>query len=110
MFWNNFSRHQFPFKVAKDSLASVEGFRVMVLLAYTHLFGMRVCPNCPHCNYDEDQDPCQDCFGSNAKAEGGVFGRLDGGFTSFEAQKSTGALHALGAVWVPPRCLLDVSR
>ena len=59
-----------------------------------HLFGMRVCPNCPHCNHDERTDPCQDCFGSNAKSEGGVFGRIDAGYTSSEAQKSTGALHA----------------
>ena len=89
--------------IAKDSLASVEGFRIMVLLAYKHLFGMRVCPNCPHCNHDEHSDPCQDCFGSNAKSEGGVFGRLDAGYTSFEAQKSTGALHAHSQLFV--QCL-----
>ena len=89
--------------IAKDSLASVEGFRVMVLLAYEHLFGMRVCPNCPHCNHDDDAEPCQDCFGSNAKSEGGVFGRLDAGYTSFEAQKSTGALHAHSQLFV--QCL-----
>ena len=51
--------------IAKDSLASVEGFRVMVLVAYRHLFGMRVCPNCPHCNHDDHADPCQDCFGNH---------------------------------------------
>ena len=89
--------------IAKDSLASVEGFRVMVLLAYRHLFGMRVCPNCPHCNHDEREEPCQDCFGSNAKSEGGVFGRLDAGYSSFEAQKSTGALHAHSQLFV--QCL-----
>jgi len=89
--------------IAKDSLASVEGFRVMVLLAYKHLFGMRVCPNCPHCNHDDSADPCQDCFGSNAKSEGGIFGRDDAGYTSFEAQKSTGALHAHSQLFV--QCL-----
>ncbi len=89
--------------LAKDSLASVDGFRIMVLLAYEHLFGMRVCPNCPHCNHDEAVSPCQDLFGSNAKAEGGVFGRIDAGYTSFEAQKSTGALHAHSQLFV--RCL-----
>ena len=51
--------------IARDSLASVEGFRIMVLLAYKHLFGMRVCPNCPHCNHDAGADPCQDCFGNH---------------------------------------------
>ena len=89
--------------VAKDSLASVEGFRVMVLLAYQHLFGMRVCPNCPHCNHGEGAVPCQDLFGSNAKAEGGIFGRIDAGYSSFEAQKSTGALHAHSQLFV--QCL-----
>ena len=89
--------------IAKDSLASVEGFRVMVMLAYEHLFGMRVCPNCPHCNHDEHDNPCQDCFGSNATPEGGVFGRIDAGYTSFEAQKSTGSLHAHSQLFV--QCL-----
>ena len=89
--------------IAKDSLASVEGFRVMVMLAYEHLFGMRVCPNCPHCNHDERDNPCQDCFGSNATPEGGVFGRIDAGYTSFEAQKSTGSLHAHSQLFV--QCL-----
>lgn len=49
--------------IAKDSLASVDGFRLMVLLAYEHLFGMRVCPNCPLCNHGDDARPCQDLFG-----------------------------------------------
>ena len=75
----------------------------MVLLAYEHLFGMRVCPNCPHCNHGEKFRPCQDLFGSNAKAEGGVFGRIDAGYTSFEAQKSTGSLHAHSQLFV--QCL-----
>ena len=89
--------------IAKDALASVDGFRVMVLLAYEYLFGMRVCPNCPHCNHDDITKACQDCFGSNAKAEGGIFGRLDAGYTSFEAQKSTGSLHAHSQLFI--QCL-----
>ena len=81
--------------IAKDALASVDGFKVLVLLAYEYLFGTRVCPNCPECNFNSDvTKACQDCFGSNAKAEGGIFGRMDAGYTSFEAQKSTGSLHA----------------
>ena len=80
--------------IAKDSLASVDGFKLRVLLAYEHLFGMRVCWNCPHCNHADDMNPCQDLFGSNATPEGAVFGRMDAGASSFEAQKSTGSLHA----------------
>jgi len=47
--------------------------------------------------------PCQDLFGSNAHPEGGIFGRIDAGFTSVEAQKSTGSLHAHSLLWL--QCL-----
>ena len=47
--------------------------------------------------------PCQDLFGSSATAEGGVFGRIDAGYTSIEAQKSTGSLHAHSQLFV--QCL-----
>ena len=33
-----------------DALASVDGFRMMVMLTLQHLFGVRFCPNCPDCN------------------------------------------------------------
>ena len=89
--------------IAKDSLASVDGFRVLVLLAYEHLFGMRVCWHCPHCNHGEGFEPCQDFFGSNATPEGGVFSRMDAGFSSFECQKSSGALHAHSQLF--PQCI-----
>ena len=75
--------------LAGDALASVDGFRVMVLLTFEHLFGLRVCQNCPQCNVGSS--PCQDLFGSNATAEGGIFGRIDAVYTSLEAQKSTGS-------------------
>ena len=56
---------------------------------------MRVCPDWPHCNAGEDDSrPCQDLFGSNATAEGGVFARPDSEYTSIEAQKSVDGLHA----------------
>ena len=44
--------------------------------------------------------PCQDLFGRNAHAEGGIFGRTGVGFTSVEAQKPTGSLHAHTLLWV----------
>ena len=52
--------------LARDSLASVDGFRVLVLATYEYLFGMRVCPYCPNCNCSHIYNPCQDHFGSNA--------------------------------------------
>ena len=89
--------------LARDSLASVDGFRTLVLAAYEYLFGMRVCPFCPDCNNGVSSRPCQDLFGSNAMPEGGIFGRVDAGYTSIEAQKSTGSLHAHSQLFV--QCL-----
>ena len=39
-------------------------------------------------------------FGSNAKAEAGIFGRVDAVYTSIESQQSTGSLHANSQVVV----------
>ena len=63
--------------LARDSLASVEGFRSIVLATCRYLFGMRVCPKCPDCNRGRGLIPCQDMLGSNAEPEGGIFGRMD---------------------------------
>ena len=89
--------------LARDPMASVEGFRVIVDATMRHLFGLRTCPNCPRCSHSEQMSPCQDLFGSNAAPEGGVFGRVDACYVSIEAQKSTGALHAHCQVFV--QCL-----
>ena len=47
---------------------------------------MRCCIRCPDC-------ACSDLFGSNARLEGGVLGRVDAVHGSIEAQKSAGSLH-----------------
>ena len=86
---------------ATDALAYVEGFRIMVHLTFSHLFQMNCCQNCPECNCSPE--PCQDMCGSNAKAEGGILGRVDAMYTSIEAQTSTGSLHAHSQVFV--QCL-----
>ena len=36
--------------LARDGLASVDGFRAICLLVATHLWGVRVCGHCPDCN------------------------------------------------------------
>jgi hypothetical protein len=56
--------------LARDALASVDGFHTLVLATYEYLFGMRVCPYCPDCN-SLPTDPCQDHFGSSALPQGG---------------------------------------
>ena len=80
--------------LARDALASVDAFWIIVLAAYEHLFGLRVCPRCPDCNTEKFHCPCQDLYGSNATSAGGIFGRIDAAYAAVEAQKSTGALHA----------------
>ena len=76
--------------LARDPLACADGFWALVQLALRHLFGVRWCPNCPHCS--NSKTPCVDAFGSSATAMGGILGRVDAAFGSIECQKS-GALH-----------------
>ena len=78
--------------LARDGLASVDGFRTGILLVCEFLWGLRVCPMCPDCNRGDADHGCQDLFGSNAFAEGGIVGRGDGVYISIEAQKSAGSL------------------
>ena len=91
--------------LARDPLASVDGFRMLVQLVLTHLFGLRLCEDCPRCNLDHRAiTPCTSCSsGSNATLVGGVFGRMDAAYVTIEAQKSTGSLHAHGQCFV--QCL-----
>ena len=72
--------------LATDSLASVDCFRITIQLTFQHLFGIMFCPKCPLCNHDKSDYPCQDLFGSNATAEGGILGRVDAVHTAIEAQ------------------------
>ena len=88
---NVFERRQ---AMARDPLASVDGFRVLALLVMEHLFGLRVCAQCPDCNLGSSPyTPCQDERGSSTTLMGGVFGRMDAAYVTIEAQKSTGSLH-----------------
>ena len=92
--------------LARDGLASVDGFRITILLTLEYIMGMRVCSECPDCNHkqrgegDDYWTSCQDLFGNNAYSDGGVFGRVEGIYISIEAQKSAGSLHAHGQVHV----------
>ena len=88
--------------VARDGLASVDGFRVGVLVTCQCIFGIRICTDCPECNHRGASGAYarQDLFGNNAYAEGGSFGRCDGIYISIEAQKSAGSLHAHAQVHV----------
>ena len=77
--------------LARDPLASVDGFHVLIRLLLQHLFGVNICHRCPDC--DETKKPCTDCRGSNASLSGGVFGRAEAVYVTIEAQKSSGSLH-----------------
>ena len=76
--------------LARDPLCTVEAFKVLVRVVLAQLLGIRMCPDCPHCN--KGKNPCQNRFGSNALPQGGIFGRCDGIFGGVETQKS-GSLH-----------------
>ena len=82
--------------IARDALASVDGFRTIVQLCLEYMFGMRFCVDCPNCI-------CADLFGSNAEPEGGIAGRVDGIYGSVETQKAAGSLHVHMQVFV--QCL-----
>ena len=87
--------------LARDPLASVDGFHTLALLLLKYIFGLHMCPHCPNCA--TTWHPCTDIAGSNATVVGGVFGRVDAAYVSIEAQKSTGSLHAHCQVFV--QCL-----
>ena len=76
--------------LARDPLCAVDAFTVHVRVVLACLLGIRMCPECPHCN--NGNTPCQDKFGSNAEAQGGSLGRCDALFGAVETQKS-GVLH-----------------
>ena len=87
--------------LARDPLASVDGFQTLALLLLKHIFGLHMCQQCPDCV--RTWHPCIDIAGSSATVVGGVFGRVDAAYISIEAQKSTGSLHAHCQVFV--QCL-----
>jgi hypothetical protein len=77
--------------LARDPLASVDGFHTLPRLLCRHIFGIHMCDQCPDC--DKTAHPCGDSFGSSATLSGGSFGRVDAMYVTIEAQKSTGSLH-----------------
>ena len=76
--------------MARDPLCAADSFNVYCRIVLARLLGVRMCPECPHCNMGDR--PCQDMYGSNAEPQGGVFGRVDALFSGVEAQRA-GALH-----------------
>ena len=92
----------------RNPLACVLGFRTHVAITLQALFGVRMCPNCPHCNGDdvtklnnkgENITGCCDMFGSISSPVGGIFGRVDAYYGSIECQKA-GSLHIHCLIWV----------
>ena len=82
--------------ISRDALACVDGFHTIVYLFMEYFLGIRCCIDCPNCT-------CADLFGSNARPEGGILGRVDSIYGSIEAQKSAGSLHLHMQVFV--QCL-----
>ena len=57
---------------AQDPHAVIEAYKVEIKFRLMILLGVRMCPNCPRCNFRGKG--CQDKFGSNMRPGGGVFG------------------------------------
>ena len=73
--------------ISNDILCCVEAFLVLVKVVLATLLGIRMCPKCPHCNANDSKYPCQDQFGSNFDAFGGIFGGCDGFGGGVESQR-----------------------
>jgi len=73
--------------ISNDILCCVEAFLVLVKVVLATLLGIRMCPKCPHCNANGSSFPCQDQFGSNFDAFGGIFGGCDGFGGGVESQR-----------------------
>ena len=86
---------------ARDPLACLYAFQTLVRLMLRNLLGVRVCAQCPRCNFGDA--PCMDGFGSVAHPEGGSHGRCDAYFACVEAQGSSKSLHV--HVMVFPQCI-----
>ena len=76
---------------SQDPLACLYAFLVNIKIVLPRLYGLRMCPECPHCV--ESEKPCMDIYGSNATPIGGSAGRCDHMIGAVEAQKAEGVLH-----------------
>jgi len=101
--------------LARDPLASVYGFRIIVRIILQALFGVRACSNCPDCsNSSECPCSCVDEFGSVASPEGGIAGLLEAYHGGIESQGQTGSLHVHMCMFVArihqQTKLVDIAR
>ena len=76
----------------------VDAFLVYCKCVLARLLGIRMCPQCPHCNANEAGNPCQDEFGSNMLPFGGIFGACEALAGAVEYQKNgTPHFHGLAS-------------
>ena len=85
--------------LSQDPLACMSAFCIIVRLAMSTIFGVRVCLCCPWCNSPMGKLACQNIFGSVASSEGGFIGRLDARLGSIENQKE-GVMHIHWLLWL----------
>ena len=76
---------------SRDPLCCVHAFRVMRRVVLPSIYGLRMCPRCPHCA--KGADACMDTFGSNATPMGGAAGRCDAIVVAVESQEADRVLH-----------------
>ncbi len=76
---------------SRDPLCCIHAFQVMTRVVLPALFGLRMCPECPHCACAKK--PCMDMFGSNGTPMGGTAGKAMAFVGAVENQKTEGVMH-----------------
>ena len=76
---------------SRNPLCCAHAFHVMTRVVLPSIYGLRMCPRCPHCA--RGADACMDTFSSNATPMGGAAGRFDAMVAAVESQAADGVLH-----------------
>ena len=84
---------------ARDPLAVMDAYALHIKLRLPRLFGQRSCNRCPRCNAHGEKYPCQNRFGSNMCATGGILGGSPANASATEHQ-GHGAPHVHGQVHI----------
>ena len=104
---------------AEDPLASVHNYLIEMRVLVPLAFGIKMCFNCPHCNFDDaDLDTttaqqCSNCFGCNQRLMGGYAGLATALAIAVEYTKD-GSPHGHGLVALcnlySTNSLLDIAK
>ena len=83
----------------RDPLAVMDAYGLHIRLRLPRLFGQRSCNRCPRCNAHGEKHPCQNRFGSNMRATGGILGGSPANGSATEHQ-GIGTPHVHGEIHI----------